>query len=337
MTRAIEGIAKTLRTIAWCTGTQILKPTRTEIKRYGISGLVDQKLSIGLVTDLVTRGDTKSEQYITREVLNLDSDLTIIGEEEGRRQGLSTIAVIFDPLDGSETYAGTLDAILDKPENRRYREQHNVRLQPDDFDKYTVHIMYLIHNRVVIDATYSPDRNILTWAVEDEGAWMCDLNAQHPIPEQLHASRKQIFKDSVISDSYVPSKLTESYTNQYKPILDALARINTHFRRFGYTSAVYEALSTTFRDNHPDARALYIGPHVYLWDVPILTLREAGADALVIREEQGKFRIGFLDIKDFRIYDPISDKYKEPFFVVIGEREMLRRLDQKFFGDLPRR
>lgn len=196
--------------------------------------------------------------------------------------------------------------------------------------------MYAVHNEVVIDVTYSPDRNILTWAVEGEGAWMCNLNDENPKITQLAASRKQIFKDSVISDSYIPSKLTEAYTERYKRILEALGRINTNFRRFGYTSAVYESVSTIFPDEHKDARALYINPHVYLWDIPLLTLREAGADALTIREKDGKFRITPLSLRDFRIYDPQSEVYKEPFFVVVGEKQMLVRLDQKFFGDLPR-
>ncbi|MBI3033186.1 hypothetical protein HYY69_06950 [Candidatus Woesearchaeota archaeon] len=336
MTKTREITAKTLRTIAWQVGNTILKPTRAEIQRYGLGGLATQKPSVGLTADLVTKADTASEQYIIQKLLNLDPDLTVIGEESGRRHGRSTIAGIFDPLDGTDTYAGTLERILDGPENVKYRQDCHVRIKADDFNKYTVHIMYAIQNRVIIDVAFSPDRGLLTWAGEGEGAWMCNLNDENPLVIELSASRKQIFQSSVIADGYVPSKLTEQYTAQYKPVLEALAGLKTHFRRFGYTSAVYEALSTVIPENHADARAMYIGPHVCVWDVPILLLQEAGADALVIREHDRRFSIAPFSLKDFRIYDPQSELYKDPFFVVVGEKEMLGRLDTKILGHLPR-
>ncbi len=319
-------------------GRNILMHSRQEIVMRRNPQAIKEKTTIGLTRDIVTTPDTLSERYIVANILALDEDLTLVGEETGRRidtEQPCRIAVIFDPLDGSDSYAQTLDELLETEEYKRYREEHRVRFEHGDFDKYTVHLMYVVGDELRAAVTYSPERDLITVAEKGKGAYMY-VDQKSEGVTRLTASRKEIVSSSVISDSYLPPKPTPEYRRRFSPVLEKLGAIKTNFRRFGYTSAVYEALSTTFPDNHPDARALYIGPHVYIWEVPILTLREAGADALVIREKQGRFKISLFDIKDFRIYDPASDRYKEPFFVIIGEREMLGRLEQKFFGDLPR-
>lgn len=78
MSKAREVTAKTVRTIAWQVGNRIVKPTRAEIQRYGIERLTAEKQSEGLVTDLVTRADTGSEQYIVERLLGIDPDLLLL-------------------------------------------------------------------------------------------------------------------------------------------------------------------------------------------------------------------------------------------------------------------
>jgi len=79
-------------------------------------------------------------------------------------------------------------------------------------------------------------------------------------------------------------------------------------------------------DNHPDKTDLYFNPHLFLWDVPALLLREAGGEVFTIREEKGNYEIFPFSYNAFGIQDRKSEKYKEPFAVIVGQEDLVRKV-----------
>ncbi|MBI5392483.1 hypothetical protein HZA96_01315 [Candidatus Woesearchaeota archaeon] len=324
-------------------GDNILLPERQKISasRCG-NGLVFSEADLvkrndTLAVDFVTDADKKSEQHILSEIDEKFKGLaTVIGEENGRRLGPLIYSFVFYPLDGTAIFSGKMQDLLEKSKlerliDNKYQTQFNVRVKETDFSKYTVHLAYIIldkntlQNEAAVEAVYAPERKELFTAIKGEGVSYQKLSedGQTDTVSRLSAQSKDFDNEIILADAFLPSMLSPAYLNRYNCLLKTLEKLKLPFRKFGYTSAVYESLATVFPSTHADRTNLYVNPHVCLWDVPALSVREAGGEAMVVSEQNGQYIFQPFDYTSFEINNRKSNLYKEPFFVIVGKKELV--------------
>jgi len=334
-------------------GDQILLPPRRLFLANQRSAL--SKITATMTTDFVTPSDKSSENFISYDLHTFHSLATFIGEEQGRKIGSSRRTFIYDPLDGTGIYSGKIQQILELARDlydgsysaiRDYRNSRKVRVKESDFTKYTTHLTHLfaandskedviVKEDATVDAAYAAERKELFCAIKGNGTYYKNVATNHieqldrrntSLDHIIFANTPLSAMEILLADATLPSLLHHDYLGRYQQLIDAMGTLFTAPRRLGYTSAVYECIATVLPDNHPDKTDLYFNPHLFLWDVPALLLREAGGEVFTIREEKGNYEIFPFSYNAFGIQDRKSEKYKEPFAVIVGQEDLVRKV-----------
>ena len=311
------GILDFLLKITRHSGTHNLKGKRQEIQIT--DGSIDDKVSDGLTMDVVTDADKSSEQYLRKEIQKKDPCATIVGEENERTIRSDTTAFMFDPLDGTVIFSGRMPGTLEQTINADYLRDHNIIVKVNDFNKYSVVVTYIEDNDAKVQVMYAPETDETIFAIKGtKTKYRTGLKGNTLLQGKV-SERENI----TASYGYVPSFLDEKYNRRFKKVLDAMLDFPARTKRFGYTSCQYETLATILPENHPEKRDIAFFPHVYVWDVAPLLIREAGNEMYVIRETRGKITAKPFDYEDFNIYNKKSNRFKQPFFVVVGNKELV--------------
>lgn len=150
------------------------------------------------VSDVVTRADRESEEFIVRSILERYPTHAILGEEGGARgDAASEWRWVVDPLDGTTNYSQGLPV-------------------------FCVSIALQYRGETVVGVVYAPYLRELFTAVRGGGAW-CRRGDGEPV--RLHVSTKQRLDCSVVATGFPYDKSENPDNNS-----DNVARILPHVR-----------------------------------------------------------------------------------------------------------
>lgn len=205
------------------------------------------------VSDVVTRADRQSEEYIVRMIAERYPDHAVLGEEGGSRGAAgSEYRWVIDPLDGTTNFSQGLPL-------------------------FTVSIALQYRGETIVGVVYAPYLRELFTATKGGGAF---LSAASGTPEPIRVARKQTLATSVIATGFPYDKDVDPDNNS-----DNVARIVPYvrdLRRQG--SAAYDicCVAAGWLDGYWELA-------LREWDVYAanLILRQAGGTVCDLRADRG--------------------------------------------------
>lgn len=205
------------------------------------------------VSDVVTRADRESEEFIVRSILERYPTHAILGEEGGARgDAASEGRWVVDPLDGTTNYSQGLPV-------------------------FCVSIALQYRGETVVGVVYAPYLRELFTAVRGGGAW-CRRGDGEPV--RLHVSTKQRLDCSVVATGFPYDKSENPDNNS-----DNVARILPHVRdvrRMGAAAYDLSCVAAAMLDGFWEL-------NLHEWDVCAASLLviEAGGVVESLRADRG--------------------------------------------------
>lgn len=205
------------------------------------------------VSDVVTRADRESEEFIVRSILERYPTHAILGEEGGARgDAASEWRWVVDPLDGTTNYSQGLPV-------------------------FCVSIALQYRGETVVGVVYAPYLRELFTAVRGGGAW-CRRGDGEPV--RLHVSTKQRLDCSVVATGFPYDKSENPDNNS-----DNVARILPHLRdvrRMGAAAYDLSCVAAAMLDGFWEL-------NLHEWDVCAASLLviEAGGVVESLRADRG--------------------------------------------------
>jgi len=205
------------------------------------------------VSDVVTRADRESEEFIVRSILERYPTHAILGEEGGARgDAASEWRWVVDPLDGTTNYSQGLPV-------------------------FCVSIALQYRGETVVGVVYAPYLRELFTAVRGGGAW-CRRGDGEPV--RLHVSTKQRLDCSVVATGFPYDKSENPDNNS-----DNVARILPHVRdvrRMGAAAYDLSCVAAAMLDGFWEL-------NLHEWDVCAASLLviEAGGVVESLRADRG--------------------------------------------------
>ena len=205
------------------------------------------------VSDVVTRADRESEEFIVRSILERYPTHAILGEEGGARgDAASEWRWVGDPLDGTTNYSQGLPV-------------------------FCVSIALQYRGETVVGVVYAPYLRELFTAVRGGGAW-CRRGDGEPV--RLHVSTKQRLDCSVVATGFPYDKSENPDNNS-----DNVARILPHVRdvrRMGAAAYDLSCVAAAMLDGFWEL-------NLHEWDVCAASLLviEAGGVVESLRADRG--------------------------------------------------
>lgn len=205
------------------------------------------------VSDVVTRADRESEEFIARSILERYPTHAILGEEGGARgDAASEWRWVVDPLDGTTNYSQGLPV-------------------------FCVSIALQYRGETVVGVVYAPYLRELFTAVRGGGAW-CRRGDGEPV--RLHVSTKQRLDCSVVATGFPYDKSENPDNNS-----DNVARILPHVRdvrRMGAAAYDLSCVAAAMLDGFWEL-------NLHEWDVCAASLLvvEAGGIVESLRADRG--------------------------------------------------
>lgn len=205
------------------------------------------------VSDVVTRADRESEEFIVRSILERYPTHAILGEEGGARgDAASEWRWVVDPLDGTTNYSQGLPV-------------------------FCVSIALQYRGETVVGVVYAPYLRELFTAVRGGGAW-CRRGDGEPV--RLHVSTKQRLDCSVVATGFPYDKSENPDNNS-----DNVARILPHVRdvrRMGAAAYDLSCVAAAMLDGFWEL-------NLHEWDVCAASLLviEAGGIVESLRADRG--------------------------------------------------
>ncbi|NQU98205.1 hypothetical protein HQ533_01955 [Candidatus Woesearchaeota archaeon] len=291
---------------------EILKSYRPGVLSEGEVSLKDD----GSKVDWVTDADFASEKHIFSQVNEFDPEASQIGEEDGRVINNPNRFYITDPLDGTGIFSGKLQSAIKNPQAKADIKELGMKIIPGSFNKYCVFLSYVVDNEPQVEVAYAPEFEETVFAVKDFGTFY-QTNSGMLLP--LSTLKKKPVSESVAGFGFVKSVLKESYLERYAQVIEAFNGFEIE-RTFGFTSSIYECMAPTFSEqtNSPFRTDVYMHNQIYLWDLPSLLISEVGGKSMMIQEQDGKLEIGGYSHSRFKIDNPNSEDFKEPYAIVTG-------------------
>ena len=205
------------------------------------------------VSDVVTRADRESEEFIVRSILERYPTHAILGEEGGARgDAASEWRWVVDPLDGMTNYSQGLPV-------------------------FCVSIALQYRGETVVGVVYAPYLRELFTAVRGGGAWCRRCDGE---PVRLHVSTKQRLDCSVVATGFPYDKSENPDNNS-----DNVARILPHVRdvrRMGAAAYDLSCVAAAMLDGFWEL-------NLHEWDVCAASLLviEAGGVVESLRADRG--------------------------------------------------
>ena len=205
------------------------------------------------ISDVVTRADKESEDFIVRAIAERYPDHGILGEEGGRRgKTNSDYTWVIDPLDGTTNYSQGLPL-------------------------FCVSVALQYKGETIVGVVYLPYLDELFTAVRGGGAY---LKSGARMPERIRVCQKRSLGTSVVATGFPYDKDVDPDNNS-----DNLARILPHVRdvrRMGTAAYDICCVACGFLDGYWEL-------NLHLWDVCAanLIVQEAGGMVFRMRQDRG--------------------------------------------------
>ncbi|MFH1771014.1 MAG: inositol monophosphatase family protein [archaeon] len=320
-------ILRHFRSISYHVGKNILMKKRPDIIKNGRFDIKDD----GHKVDQVTVADKASEKYIFSEIEKFDTNASNIGEEDGRTILNPNRFYIVDPLDGTGIFSGEVEKLAKTSEAIKDFGKFNITARPIDFQKYCVFLSYVENNESVVEMMYVPELKETAFAVKGIGAFYQHGNSKY-IP--LKVSEDKPISESVAAITYLRKVLKSDYQERFTPFINTMLKFPT-LGSFGFTSAIYESMSTTLPKNASNGKPdVYLNPQQYLWDCPSLILNEAGGLAMMVTEKDGKISIDEFSHANFDITNKDSDLFKQPYGIASGNPYLVEKFVKNLENEL---